>query len=61
MAEEKKDRTKKQRQTKAGMMGKNSSRTASGKGKAASEKEPENTPKISKEKAENRNDDKPVH
>jgi hypothetical protein len=55
MTKEKKENTK--RQTKAGMMKENGSET----GETATEKKTENTPKISKEKAENRNDDRPIH
>ncbi len=59
MAEEKKD--SKKRQTKAGMLEKNSTRTTTQKDKTTSEKDPENTPKISKEKAEGNHNDKPLH
>jgi hypothetical protein len=59
MAEEKKDGKKKQ--TKAGMLGKTGSQAASEKNKTPSGKDSENLPEISKEKAEDRNDDKPVH
>lgn len=59
MAEEKK--SSKKRETKAGMLAKNQKRTATGKGKADSEKDAKDAPKISKEKAEERSDDKPIH
>ncbi|HLM03139.1 MAG TPA: hypothetical protein VK400_18955 [Pyrinomonadaceae bacterium] len=60
MTEEKKKNRK--RETKAGMLGKNNKQTATtGKAKTRSEKKPENTPKISKEKAEDRTSDKPLH
>ncbi|HEY0048771.1 MAG TPA: hypothetical protein VGB68_05780 [Pyrinomonadaceae bacterium] len=59
MTEEKKN--SKKRQTKAGMSAKNNKQTATGKDKTGSEKKPENTPKMSKEKAEKRGSDKPLH
>jgi hypothetical protein len=59
MAKEKKDDVK--RQTKAGMLEKNSDETAGKKDNVKSKKDPENMPKISKEKAEGHHDDKPVH
>jgi hypothetical protein len=59
MTKEKKDDTK--RQTKAGMMKENDSRTGSEKGETAAEKDSESTPKMSKEKAEGHHGDKPLH
>lgn len=59
MSQEKKN--SQNRETKAGMLGKNQKQTATGKDKADSEKDTENTPKISKKKAEERSDDKPLH
>ncbi|MDQ3800735.1 MAG: hypothetical protein M3384_14910 [Acidobacteriota bacterium] len=59
MTEEKK--SDKKRQTKAGMLEKNSKRTSTRKSKADSAKDTENTPKISKEKAEKDTGDKPIH
>ncbi len=59
MAEGKKNSTK--RQTKAGMLEKNSTPKVSRKNKTTSDKEPENTPKVSKEEATDHNDDRPLH
>lgn len=56
---EKKDKTK--RQTKAGMLEKTGSQDRSKKDKTKSEKDSENLPEISKEKAEERTDDRPIH
>lgn len=58
MAEKKND-TK--RQTKAGMMSKNSDRTASEPDESDSEKKSGDAPKVSKETAEGHHDDKPLH
>jgi hypothetical protein len=50
------------RQTKAGMLKKNSPKTGGAeKAETNSEKDSENTPKISKEKAEGEHNDKPIH
>ena len=57
MADEKDD---KKSQTKAGMLGKKGNQTATEKDKNKKE-DTENTPKISKEKAEGQHDDKPIH
>lgn len=56
---EKKNSTK--TQTKAGMLGNSDSQAASEKEKSKSGDKTENSPKMSKNKAENRNDDKPLH
>ena len=48
-------------QTKAGMLGKKGSQPKGEKDKTASEKDSDNTPKISKEKAEGHHNDKPIH
>lgn len=58
MTEAKKNNSK--GQTKAGMLEKGS-RNSAGKGKAKSEKDPENTPKVSKNEATEHNDDRPLH
>jgi hypothetical protein len=58
MAEKKTD---KKSQTKAGMLGKKGNQTTTDEDKDTKEKETENTPKISKEKAEGHHDDKPIH
>jgi hypothetical protein len=55
---EKKNKTK--RQTKAGML-ENAGENEVEKGETESGKDPENLPKISKEKAEERDDDRPQH
>ena len=55
---EKENKTK--RQTKAGML-ENNGENDSGKDKNELEKDSENLPKISKEKAEERDDDRPLH
>jgi hypothetical protein len=52
---------RKKSQTKAGMLGKKGSQPASEKDETATEKDTENTPKISKEKAEGLHNDKPLH
>ena len=59
MTEKKNDAEK--RQTKAGMMEKNGSAGRREKDKPASARDPENTPKMSKEKAEGHHEDKPIH
>jgi hypothetical protein len=51
----------KKTQTKAGMLGKKGRQAASEKDETKAEKDSENTPKISKEKAEGNHDDKPLH
>lgn len=56
---EKKDKTK--RQTKAGMLGKADGESKSEKDKSEMRKDSENLPGMSKEKAEERNEDRPVH
>jgi hypothetical protein len=43
------------------MLGENQSQTASEKDKTTTEKDPKNSPKISKKKAEGNHDDKPLH
>ena len=48
-------------QTKAGMLGKKGSQSESEKDETTSEKNSDNTPKISKEKAEGHHNDKPIH
>jgi hypothetical protein len=55
---EKKNKTK--RQTKAGML-ENGGENEREKDKTESGKDSENPPKISKEKAEQRDDDRPLH
>jgi hypothetical protein len=57
MAEKK---ASKKSQTKAGMLGKKDNQAANEKDKNKKE-DTENTPKISKEKAEGHHDDKPLH
>jgi hypothetical protein len=59
MTEKKNDAEK--RQTKAGMMEKNGNVSGRKKDNTTSAKDPANTPKISKEKAEGNHEDKPVH
>ena len=56
---EKKNSTK--TQTKAGMLGNSDSQAASEKEKSNSADKMDEAPKMSKNKAENRNDDKPLH
>ena len=51
----------KKSQTKAGMLGKKGNQPATEEEKNTKEKDTENTPKISKEKAEGHHDDKPLH
>jgi hypothetical protein len=51
----------KKRETKAGLLEKNSSKSGQSKIKNNSKKDPDDTPKISKEKAEERNDERPIH
>ena len=59
MSEKKND---KKPQTKAGMLGKSDSQSKDKKDKTTLEKDPENTPKISKREAEGQHDDsKPLH
>ena len=58
MAEKKRD-TK--RQTKAGMMSENSDRTAGGRDESDAEEKSGDAPKVSKETAEGRREDKPLH
>jgi hypothetical protein len=48
-------------QTKAGMLKKKGSQPEGEKDEAASAKDSDNTPKISKEKAEGHHNDKPIH
>ena len=57
MAEKK---ASKKSQTKAGMLGKKGNQAATEKNENKKE-DTENTPKISKEKAEGQHDDKPLH
>jgi hypothetical protein len=59
MSEEKKRSSK--RETKAGLMEKDSRRATSEKEETALKKDSENTPKMSKDKAENQNDERPIH
>ena len=59
MSEAKKDETK--RHTKAGMMSDGDSRAASEEENVNAERESGHIPKISKEKAERSEDDKPLH
>ena len=56
-----KEKAGKKTQTKAGMLGKKGSPMDNEEDKDASEKNSSNTPKISKEKAEKSNKDKPIH
>ena len=59
MAGEKKDSEK--RRTKAGLLEKNSDQSVTRKDKSKAEKNPENTPKVSKEEATDHNNDRPLH
>jgi hypothetical protein len=58
MAEKK---SSKKSQTKAGMLGKKGTQGANEEDKTTTEKDSENTPKISKEKAEGDHGDRPIH
>jgi hypothetical protein len=59
MTERKKE--SKNRQTKAGLLEKNSNKSSGITGKTSSKKDPANTPKISKDKAEEPGDERPLH
>ena len=59
MAEEKKD--SKNKQTKAGMLEEADDHAKEREDKTSAESKTDRTPKIGKEKAENRNDERPLH